>query len=48
MKEQEQKIMTLEEELHQARRPASAPGGAPGGGGVPLAKTLPSRFGLMR
>jgi len=40
MKEQEQKIMTLEEELHQARRPASAPGGAPS------AKTLPSRFGL--
>jgi hypothetical protein len=40
MKEQEQKIMTLEEALHQARRPASgsALGAAAGGGGA--------RFGL--
>ena len=42
MKEQEQKIMALEEELHQARRPASAPSG----GGAGLGKSLPSRFGL--
>ena len=39
MKEQEQKIMALEEELQQARRPASAPGGA-GGVGASLAKTF--------
>ena len=42
MKEQEQKIMALEEELH-AMRLAAAPsgGGGGGGGGAALAKTLP-------
>ena len=42
MKEQEQKIMALEEELQQARRPASAPGGADGVG-ASLAKTFGRR-----